>query len=210
MSELKITVRQGCLLAVIAVLVFASTSSALIRNVPGDFPTIQEAIAASKDGDEVVVAPGVYNEAIDFLGLAIIVRSSDGPDVTTIDATGLDTSVVSCINLEGPDTVLDGFTITGGFAAKGAGMFNQSSDPTVNNCVFLANTAEAPPFINSQGGGMYNFNSNPMVSNCVFRENTSQATAFALSQGGGMFNRNSRPIVSSCVFAENAFFHSLD
>ena len=48
---------------------------------------IQTAINAGVDTDEVVVAPGIYFERIDFLGKAITVRSSDGPAVTSIDGT---------------------------------------------------------------------------------------------------------------------------
>ena len=85
-------------------------------HVPGDYPTIQAAIDAAVDGDVVVVAAGTYNEAIDFLGKAITVYGTDGPDVTIIDATGLNSSVVKCVNFEGLDTVLRNFTITGGDA----------------------------------------------------------------------------------------------
>ena len=78
------------------------------------FCSIQDGIDVASNADTVLVEPGTYNELIDFLGKAITVRSSGGRDVTTIDGTGLNDSVVKCINGEGPDTVLEGFTITGG------------------------------------------------------------------------------------------------
>src|SRR5690348_13679582 len=55
--------------------------------VPPDYPTIQQAIVASVDGDTVLVAPGTYFEQLDFLNRQITVQSTDGPVVTTIDAS---------------------------------------------------------------------------------------------------------------------------
>ena len=115
------------------------SSLAATINVPADQPTIQAAINAATSGsDEVLVAPGTYNEIIDLLGKAITVRSTGGAAVTTIDGTGLSDSVVKCASGEGPDTILDGFTITGGTGGNtsesgdpvGGGMFNSGSNPT--------------------------------------------------------------------------------
>ena len=60
-------------------------------DVPGDFLTIQDAINAGADVDEIVVAPGTYFETINFLGKSVTVRSTDGPEVTIIEeaAVGL-------------------------------------------------------------------------------------------------------------------------
>ncbi len=98
-------------LAVVAV-TMGSTAVADIINVgPGD--SLQAAINAAVNGDEIIVAPGTYFETINFLGKAVWLHSSDGPEVTIIDAqqTGI---VVTCDSGEGADTILDGFTITGG------------------------------------------------------------------------------------------------
>ena len=49
------------------------SSLAVVINVPGDYVTIQGAIAdgGTVNGDEIVVQPGTYVEAINFLGKAI-------------------------------------------------------------------------------------------------------------------------------------------
>ncbi|MCH9021547.1 MAG: hypothetical protein IID32_02145 [Planctomycetes bacterium] len=168
----------------------ARLSQAATINVPGNFATIQGAIAdaGTVNGDEIVVQPGTYNEIIDFLGKAITVRSASGdPSDTIIDATGVadpgdGLPVVRCDNGETATTVLDGFTLTGGTGdtaafggiSVGGGMFNNGASPTVTNCTFSENTATG-------GGGIYNLTSSPTVTNCTFSGNSA-------SFGGGMFN----------------------
>ncbi len=84
-----------CCSLLVAIAALNGTAVADTLHVPGDFPTIQEAIDAAMDGDEVDVHPGTYNETINLLGKAITLRSSDGPDVTTIDAQGSGNVVTS-------------------------------------------------------------------------------------------------------------------
>jgi len=117
-----VVIAAGAVLAAVA-----ATQAATIHvdagNCPGPgngsvgdpYCSIQTAIDNAVDTDEIVVAPGTYFEAINFLGKAIALRSSDGADVTIIDGTG-NFHVVQCVSGEGPDTVLDGFVITGGNA----------------------------------------------------------------------------------------------
>lgn len=182
-------------------LIIAQPAVAATLHVPGDHGTIQVAIDAANPGDQIEVAPGTYYEAIDFKGKAVRLYSSGGPTLTTIDATGLDASVVSCVSGEGADTVLEGFTITGGAGTQtylgkwGGGMYNYASSPTVINCAFSHNTPQAA------GGGMANVGSSPTVINCTFSDNTTAA-------GGGMFNGEigvvpSEPRVANCVFIRN-------
>jgi hypothetical protein len=70
-----------------------SVTAAITINVPGDYPTIQDAIIAATNGDEVAIADGIYsgegNYNIDFMGKAITVRSADGnPESCIIDIQG--------------------------------------------------------------------------------------------------------------------------
>ncbi|MHC4219148.1 MAG: hypothetical protein ACYSU7_11910, partial [Planctomycetota bacterium] len=112
------------------------------------YSTIQAAIAVAASGNVIEASWGTYNEAINFYGKAITVRSADGPEVTVIDGNGA-LHVVQCVSGEGPDTVLEGFTITGGNAdglpgrdQRGGGMYNENgSRPTVTNCTFSGNSA---------------------------------------------------------------------
>ncbi len=129
------------------------------------------------------------------MGKAVTLRSSDGPAVTVIDATGAGGSAVTCTTGEGPGTVIEGFTITGGTGTfdgtrlVGGGMNNLLSSPTVTDCIFTGNTAGV-------GGGMSNLLSSPAVTGCTFTGNSAGV-------GGGMHNSNSSPIVTGCSFLGN-------
>ena len=171
-----------------------------IHNISQDrwYERIQTAINDAVNADQIEVGPGTYNEAVNFSGKAIELYSTDGPEVTTIDATGLNASVVTCKSGESHNTVLEGFALTSGSGTVvssyrfGGGMYNSGSSPTVTDCIFTANT------VSGDGGGMYNTNSSPTVSSCRFEGNSA---AYA---GGGMDNRTgSCPSVSDCDFSQN-------
>ncbi|MCH8165171.1 MAG: right-handed parallel beta-helix repeat-containing protein [Planctomycetes bacterium] len=178
--------------------ILSATANAAVINVPADFATIDAAINVAACGDEIVVAPGTYNEPINFMGKAITLRSSDGPDVTTIDGTALNVPVVRCVNGEGPSTVLRGFSITGADIKNGGaprGMLNLNSSPTISHCIFHHN-------LGGDGAGMLNDNSNPWIENCTFSDNS--VTVGIARHGAGMENgNNSNPTVISCTFSGN-------
>jgi hypothetical protein len=178
-----------CLLAAGFVLYCANPALATTYYVnPGE--SIQTAIDNADNGDEIEVAAGTYNEAINFTGKAVRLYSSDGPEVTTIDATGLSTNVVRCFNGEDANSILEGFIITGGNANYGGGMYNYSSSPTVTDCTFSGNSG------GDNGGGMYNLDSSPTVTDCTFSGNNSPV-------GGGMYNLSSNPTITGCTFSGN-------
>jgi Bacterial Ig-like domain (group 3) len=80
---------------------------------PGQpYTTIQSGINAAVDGDIVLVAPGTYNENINFNGKAITVVSSTGAASTIIQGDG-SAPVVTFGSAEGRSSVLNGFTIQG-------------------------------------------------------------------------------------------------
>ena len=70
-------------------LILTSTVSGTDRHVPSEYSTIQAAINACNNEDAVIVADGNYtgadNKNIDFGGLAITLRSENGPDRCIID-----------------------------------------------------------------------------------------------------------------------------
>jgi len=181
---------------------FTTLAEAPGLHVPIEYPTIQEAIDVAGPGETVWVADGVWqgegNRDLDFKGKAITVRSEYGPEHCVIDCQG---SVEEprygfyFHNGEGATSVLNGFTITGGYAEYieyiGGGIICIDSSPTIENCILANNTGV-------YGGGMTNTNSSPTVTNCQFIGNAAHLF------GGAMDNyNNSHPIVTDCTFINN-------
>lgn len=126
--------------------------------VPGEYATIQEAIDVTVCDDTVVVAPGMYEESLDFGGRAIVVRSSDGPLVTTI--TGDEsTDLVVFSNNETPASVLEGFGLTGGRI----GVLCEDAAPTIRNNLFVGQNIIDWGAISLGGSGYATYGHSPAV-----------------------------------------------
>ena len=107
------------------------------------FATIARAVAVATDGDLVVVADGSYSSneyndpVVDFRGKAITVRSERGPRSCVLRGGDC---VVRFASGEGPESVLEGFTVTGG--DPGAGICCEGASPTISNNVVTGNWSE--------------------------------------------------------------------
>ncbi|MCP4710858.1 MAG: hypothetical protein GY869_19730, partial [Planctomycetes bacterium] len=82
---------------------------------------------------------------------------------TVINGNGV-SSVVTFSGSETSDCLLTGFTITGGFAAKGGGILGNGTRATIDRCIIEYNTAA------EVGGGVQNYQGT--ISNCVLRHNS--------------------------------------
>lgn len=79
------------------------------------YTDIQYAITrpSTVPGDTVQVAAGQYAVPLDFQGKELVVQSTGGAAVTTIQVSA--SPVVRVASGEGPNTRLDGFTLLDGF-----------------------------------------------------------------------------------------------
>ncbi|MCA9293343.1 MAG: right-handed parallel beta-helix repeat-containing protein [Phycisphaerales bacterium] len=153
----------------------AAAAHADIINVPADHALIQNAINAANPGDEVVLAPGTYNETINMMGKPITLRSTDPLDPAVVAATIIDAqqtgTVITCNSGEGLDTVISGLTVTGG----GIGLRCFKSGVTVSHCRVRDNDSR----------GVYTLLATAInVEDCVFEGNL--ATGFRSEQGSSI------------------------
>jgi len=76
---------RGAFAACMSCALTALPAAAATINVPGDQPTIQDAIDAAVAGDEIVVSPGTYLENID-VNKSVTVRSVNPSSPTAVAA----------------------------------------------------------------------------------------------------------------------------
>ncbi len=199
--------RTCCWLLVIGGLISAFTlgpaSAAEYVVLPdgsGDFPTIQAAIDAAVDGDQILLAYGRFtgpgNRSLSYGGKAITVRGlSSDPENTIIDCEGSHTNYCRGVAFdgEGTNSVLQGVTIERGYVDGspdddfgGGILFENGASPTlidvvIRNCGALG------------GGGFWSFSCSPHFIRCRFENGG------ACGGGGGYANGGS-PVFTDCDF----------
>ncbi len=179
------------------------------------FATIQKAIDSALDGDTVLVADGTYtgpgNRDIDFLGKAITVRSTDPNDpnivaATIIDCNGTETDPHRGFRFhsgEDADSVLEGFTITNGYApitaphrvATGGAIDCINSSPTIRQCIIRSNLAGV-------GGGIYCGESESIISKCEITGNSAR-------YGGGIRLHTCQSEINNCLITDNTAWEQM-
>ena len=116
-----------------------------VYTVPGDFPTIQEAIDAACTLDTIEVSAGTWVENLDFAAKQLDLIGVDGLSSTSIDGGFNGLPAVTM-----PGGRLEGFTITNGLALSGGGV-----SVTGGDFLELIDLAIDGNYASDEGGGLY-------------------------------------------------------
>ncbi len=194
--------------------------------VPTDFATIQEALDAAVDGDEVVVEPGTYFESSVIPARAITLRSQSGNPGNTILDGSLNGDSVAMVFFDGdpPGTrAIRGFTLTNSdYHAVEIDDLAQAGHNIVENCRFKANGPYTAlraggasvdilnnEFTDNDGnvlGGAVLVRGAASIRDNLFRNNEAipfMGTQF--TQGGAIYLHEARPEGSFVEILNNAF-----
>jgi hypothetical protein len=161
------------------------------------YDSIQEAINEANDGDMIIVLNGIYtgvgNYNIDTNGLAVRVRSQSGPQKCIIDCQNNGRGFLFESG-EDANTVIDGFTITGGYSSTHAGaVYCYGSSPTIQDCIMTDNYAAL-----SGGAILLEDNSDALISQCTIHTN------YCGASGAGICSTEaSSPTIKNCLIVDN-------
>lgn len=209
--------------------VFYLTLQSRTWHVPSQVPTIKKAVEDSASyGDTVLVSPGLYDTSSgEYFPInmknGVTLISEEGPYETVIDANHTN-RIFNCSNLDSM-TCIEGFTITGGKASNGGGIYCYNSYLKIRNNIIKNNSATgatgcgggiycnlgAPQIINNKiienqalnycGGGIYCKSSSAIIKNNQIIRNKAR-------WGGGIFNESSSTNIINNIVKENQAIES--
>ena len=179
------------------------------------YNSINTAVSEARYGDTIIVNSGTYNETISMKSGVRIYGA--GAEVTVINGDGSGPVVTASGTEITSNAVIAGFTIMGGNADYGGGIYIHDASPTLENNVISDNSATffggglyiegGMPTIHNNviannsavifGGGVHIANGSPALINNTIASNL--ATIF----GGGVFNLRGSPIIGNNIIASN-------
>jgi hypothetical protein len=190
---MKVCSRLAAFFACVSLFAGSATASKVIH-VPADQPTIQAGISAASNGDTVLVAPGTYNENINFNGKAITVESSSGPSVTVIANKTAETTGATFDDGEGPTSVLQGFTMTG--AVGTTGIFISSSPTILDNTISGNHECD--------GAGIFVSSGSPIIEGNTISDNFHDQCSGGVGGGGiAIEGQGSAQVIGNVISGNN-------
>lgn len=163
---------------------------------------INDALNLSVDGDIVLVGPGTHAVWNHSLTRGITLRSSEGPQRTILEAGGVNRA----LTINHPNALVEGFTIRGGRADAGGGVY--LANGRLSSCILYSNVSNGAlggqftylpsiPYwycrasydtMIHEGGGAVAVLHGGVIDNCVIYSNTAHYGGGVVAVNGGHLN----------------------
>ncbi|MFC2135324.1 right-handed parallel beta-helix repeat-containing protein [Bacteroidota bacterium] len=166
-------------------------------NVPSDYSSIQEALSNADSGATVLVQAGTYYENLIWPATkAIKLRSGDSATNTIINGSDF-SSVITINSIADSNTIISGFTITGGDNVNyGGGILLIETILQIQDCLISNNSAK------KSGGGIYCQNAELFIEHTKFINNKTTDSDYH-DGGGAIYAKSSQIIIDSVDMSEN-------
>jgi VCBS repeat-containing protein len=138
--------------------------------IDSPFASVQKAVdtASATGGGNVYVGPGTFTGGVTLRNGVSLYGA--GASETTLTVTS---GTVVTIDGIGAGETVSGFTITGGTASSGAGIYCANSSPVIERNVITGNTVHSLEIgMLHRGGGIYCVNGAPVIANNLVIGNT--------------------------------------
>lgn len=163
---------KGVAAACVAVLSVSGSAFGATKNVPSDYSTLEAAIAAADDNDEIVISTGTYELAAEIsIVRPLTIRSATGkPEDVVIAASG----AIRLFTLNHDEACIESVTFANGKPnGYGGAVQLDANGGIIRNCVATNCIANG---WGAGGGAFYLKGANALVENCVV-SNCSHATS---------------------------------
>ena len=201
----------SCLTTLSALLLMTSASAtADVLQVPQDHPTIQAAVEAAHDGDEILIGPGVWYENL-YVSKQLTITGS-GQGVTIIDGSQPELySFGSCLLVSGffsksdEPFRLQSLSLRNGFGAeiygvvRGGGIYSEYAAVELNQVTIEDCDVEPqnPYDFMGWGGAICNYGGEYVINDSILRNNTS------FTQGGAIMNASGSIELNDTLITNN-------
>ena len=170
--------------------------------VPSDYPTIGEAIAAAEPGDTIAIAAGTYFESDLFIEDSNLTISGavfpDGSPAVKIDGQSSQ-NILLAIGLVGATgATVENLIFTG---STGNALWIYHHAPTIRNCTFVENVSEF------QGTAVWSSSTEAVFEDCRFISNVAGGNGNIVHAKGVTGLRsgdNGSPTFRDCLFENNS------
>lgn len=189
--------------------------------VPKQYATVQKAIDAAKDGNVIVLAPGVYEGSVTISRKSVMLRSENPKDQAIIASTVIDAKGNGpAISLEDTSSIVWGITVRGGYTTnKGGGIFlhGKSSSLIKGNIIERNSTdkmgggicisqAEAPRIVGNivRNNKAFGAGGIEAIESTVYMKDNSISENKAKGPGGGAWIQKCKGVFRDNVVSGNS------